>query len=77
MVRNLPWGVTSDDLRRVFEQVGSVVAAEAVCHADTGRSKGWGKVRFATVEQAQDAIARFNGIQLSERPMQIKLDRFE
>ena len=53
-----------------------MTAAEAVCHADTGRSKGWGTVRFATVEQAADAIARFNGIPLSDRPMQIKLDRF-
>ena len=56
--------------------MGAVTAAEAVCHADTGRSKGWGTVRFATVEQAADAIARFNGIPLSDRPMQIKLDRF-
>ena len=76
VVRNLPWSVTSDDLRRVFEQVGTVTSAEAVCHADTGRSKGWGTVRFQTSEQAQDAIARFNGIALSDRPMQLKLDRF-
>ena len=76
VVRNLPWTTTSDDLREVFQQVGSVVRAEAVCHADTGRSKGWGTVLFDTPEQAQAAIAGFNGVELEGRPMQIKLDRY-
>ena len=37
VVRNLPWSTTSEDLRQVFQQVGNVVKAESVCHADTGR----------------------------------------
>jgi len=32
-----------------------VAKADAVCHADTGRSKGWGTVLFETREQAQAA----------------------
>ena len=76
VVRNLPWTTTSEDLREVFQQVGNVVRAEAVCHADTGRSKGWGTVLFETPEQAQSAIQGFNGVELEARPMQIKLDRF-
>ena len=38
VVRNLPWSTTSEDLRQVFQQVGNVVKADAVCHADTGPS---------------------------------------
>jgi hypothetical protein len=77
VVRNLPWSTTSEDLRQVFQQVGNVVKADAVCHADTGRSKGWGTVLFETTEQAQAAIQGFNGVELEHRPMQIKLDRYD
>ena len=77
VVRNLPWSTTSDDLRQVFQQVGNVVKAEAICHADTGRSKGWGTVLFQTREEAQAAIQGFNGVELEHRPMQIKLDRYD
>ncbi len=61
----------------MFQQVGNVVKADAVCHADTGRSKGWGTVLFETREQAQAAIQGFNGVELESRPMQIKLDRYD
>lgn len=77
VVRNLPWSTTSEDLRQVFQQVGNVIKADAVCHADTGRSKGWGTVLFETREQAQAAIQGFNGVELEHRPMQIKLDRYD
>ena len=77
VVRNLPWSTTSEDLRQVFQQVGNVVKADSVCHADTGRSKGWGTVLFETTEQAQAAIQGFNGVELEHRPMQIKLDRYD
>ena len=70
-VRNLPWTISSDDLRQIFEQIGTVVQAETVCHGDTGRSKGWGTVLFETKEEAHAAIQGFNGIKLSGRPMQI------
>ena len=77
VVRNLPWTTTSEDLREVFQQVGTVVNATSVCHADSGRSKGWGTVLFETAEQAAAAIAGFNGVELEGRAMAIKVDRYE
>jgi RNA recognition motif-containing protein len=77
VVRNLPWTTTSDDLRQVFQQVGTVIDAKSTCHDDTGRSKGWGTVLFETAAQAEAAINGFNGVELEGRPMQIKIDRFE
>ena len=49
------WSTTSE-IQQVFQQVGTVIKAEAACHADTGRSKGWGTVPFENREQAQAAI---------------------
>jgi len=76
VVRNLPWSVTSEMLRGTFEQIGTVADAQVIYHADSGRSKGWGTVRFAKPEEAADAIARFGGVELAGRPMTVMLDRF-
>jgi len=76
VVRNLPWSVTSEMLRGTFEQIGAVKFAEVVCHADSGRSKGWGTVAFTRSEDAADAIARFGGVELAGRPMTVMMDRF-
>ena len=76
VVRNLPWTTSSEDLREVFQQVGTVLEAVAVRHEDTGRSKGWGTVLFETAEQAQAAIQGFTGVELEGRAMEIRLDRY-
>jgi RNA recognition motif-containing protein len=76
VVRNLPWSVTSDMLRGTFEQIGPVDLADVVCHADSGRSKGWGTVRFQDVASANDAIVRFGGVELAGRPMTVMMDRY-
>merc|ERR1712118_560011 len=76
VVRNLPWSVTSEMLRGTFEQIGTVTDANVIYHADSGRSKGWGTVRFEKPDEAQDAIARFGGVELAGRPMTVMMDRF-
>eukprot|EP00657_Telonema_sp_P-1_P008180 TRINITY_DN288_c0_g1_i7.p1 TRINITY_DN288_c0_g1~~TRINITY_DN288_c0_g1_i7.p1 ORF type:complete len:175 (-),score=57.26 TRINITY_DN288_c0_g1_i7:240-764(-) len=76
VVRNLAWNVTSDMLKGTFAQIGDVVEAEVIFHADSGRSKGWGTVRFATPEAAQESIQRFGGVELANRPMVCRMDRF-
>ena len=76
VVRNLPWSVTSEMLRGTFEQIGAVNSAEVVSHADSGRSKGWGIVKFTKPEDSADAIARFGGVELAGRPMTVMMDRY-
>eukprot|EP00658_Telonema_sp_P-2_P019075 TRINITY_DN1748_c0_g1_i1.p1 TRINITY_DN1748_c0_g1~~TRINITY_DN1748_c0_g1_i1.p1 ORF type:complete len:198 (+),score=58.28 TRINITY_DN1748_c0_g1_i1:123-716(+) len=76
VVRNLAWNVTSEMLKGTFAQIGDVLGAEVVYHADSGRSKGWGTVKFTTPEDAQDAIQRFGGVELANRPMVCRMDRY-
>merc|ERR1712072_596919 len=76
VVRNLAWGVTNEMLRGTFEQIGTVADATVISHEDSGRSKGWGTVRFTTAAHAADAIARFGGVELAERPMTVMMDRY-
>lgn len=76
VVRNLAWNVTSEMLEGTYAQIGKVVQAEVIYHQDSGRSKGWGTVKFENPAEAQDAIERFAQVELAGRPMVVRMDRF-
>ena len=60
-VGNLNFRTTGDELRELFSQAGEVENASVVEDRDTGRSRGFGFVEMATKEEAEAAIAQFNG----------------
>lgn len=60
-VGNLSFRVTSEDLEEYFKAAGSVDSANVVIDRETGRSRGFGFVEMATEEEANAAIAQFNG----------------
>jgi len=55
-IGSLPWSVTSDQLRELFASYGEITDAVVISDRDTGRSKGFGFVTFATEESAQKAL---------------------
>jgi len=55
-VRNLPPEIQDDDLRALFEKFGAITDLKAVQDRDTGVCKGYGFVRFATMEEATAAV---------------------
>ena len=55
-VGSLPWSITSDQLRELFASYGEITDAVVISDRDTGRSKGFGFVTFATEESAQKAM---------------------
>lgn len=59
-VGNLPYEVTTDDLRTHFSQAGTVVDSVVIIDKRTGRSKGFGFVEFEKDEEAASAIEMFN-----------------
>lgn len=60
-VGSLPWATTSDDLKELFSQAGTVVTATVMVDKMTGRSKGFGFVEFETDDQVDTAVTMFNG----------------
>jgi len=60
-VGNLLYEVSDDDLRELFAQAGSVLAASVIKFHDSGRSKGFAFVEMETEEAAQKAMDMFNG----------------
>jgi RNA recognition motif-containing protein len=60
-VGNLDYGVTDQDLAKMFEPHGTVESAQVIMDRDTGRSKGFGFVEMKTEQEAQAAIGAMNG----------------
>ena len=70
-VGNLPFQTTSDDLRELFAQAGSVESAQVVEDRMTGRSRGFGFVEMTTAEEAAAAIEQFNGKDFNGRNLTV------
>ena len=68
-VGNLSFGTSNSDLEEMFGKVGTVISSNIVEDRDTGRSRGFAFVEMSSQEEAQNAIASFNGTQLGGRSL--------
>ncbi len=68
-VGNLPFNVTSDTLRSLFEEYGTVTSASVVMDRDTGRSRGFGFVEMDDGGEA--AIDALNGKEFDGRALTV------
>ncbi len=68
-VGNLSFRVTSEDLQEYFAAAGAVESANVVYDRETGRSRGFGFVEMASEDEANAAIAQFNGQEYDGRNM--------
>jgi len=66
-VGSLPWSVSDDSLKSVFEPFGEVVSAKVIKDRQTGRSKGFGFVEMANDSEANKAMTALNGSDVSGR----------
>ena len=71
-VGQLSWNVDNDWLESEFAECGSVVSARVVMDRETGRSRGFGYVEFATSEEATKAL-EFNGKDVDGRNIKVDL----
>lgn len=60
-VGNLPFSATSESLTEIFTKFGQVDSSKIVMDRDTGRSKGFGFVEMASVDEANTAIEKLHG----------------
>ena len=70
-VGNLPYSVDQSALEQAFAPFGTVESAVVINDRDTGRSKGFGFVEFASDDEAQRAIDEMNGKSLENRQLTV------
>ena len=70
-VGNLSYDTTEDDVRKAFEEFGTVESANVITDKYTGKSKGFAFVEMSSKEEAQAAINGLNGKQLGDRFLKV------
>lgn len=70
-VGNLPYSMTDDQLRELFEQYGEVASASVIMDRATGRSKGFGFVEINDDQVADNAIAKADGSDFDGRRLTV------
>ena len=70
-VGNLNFRTTSEDIREIFSQVGTVESASVVEDRQTGRSRGFAFVEMSTEEEAAVAIDQLNGREFFGRTLRV------
>jgi cold-inducible RNA-binding protein len=70
-VGNLSFSTSSEELKELFAQAGSVESATVVEDRDTGRSRGFGFVEMASKEEGEKAIEQFNGTEMNGRSLTV------
>ena len=74
-VGNLSWGIDTDQLQEIFAEHGDITDAIVLSDRDTGRSRGFGFVTFATADMARAAIEALDGVEFDGRPLRVNVAR--
>ncbi|CDM38209.1 hypothetical protein DTO013E5_8647 [Penicillium roqueforti] len=72
-IGGLSWNTDDNSLRQRFEEFGVVEDATVVKDRDTGRSRGFGFVRYSTDDEATAAMNAMNNQEFDGR--QIRVDK--
>ncbi|HEX4334979.1 MAG TPA: RNA-binding protein [Polyangiaceae bacterium] len=70
-VGNLSYSTMDQQLKDAFGAHGQVVSASVVIDRETGRSRGFGFVEYASDGEAQSAADAMNGQMLDGRPLRV------
>lgn len=74
-VGSLPFKMTSDELQDLFAEFGEVNNAKIINDRETGRSRGFGFVEFASDDEAQAAVKAMNGKDVDGRALTVNVAR--
>ncbi|KAF2253485.1 RNA-binding domain-containing protein [Trematosphaeria pertusa] len=70
-IGGLAWHTDDATLRQKFEEFGQVEEAVVVKDRDTGRSRGFGFVRFAQESEADAAMQNMNNVEFDGRTIRV------
>ena len=70
-VGNLSFDTSASDLEKMFGESGTVQSTNIIEDRETGRSRGFGFVEMTTAEEAQAAIASFDGKEIDGRNLKV------
>ena len=70
-VGNLPFSVTEDELREIFERHGKGESVNVIMGRETGRPRGFGFIEMGDSSAASDAMRALDGSDLGGRSIKV------
>jgi RNA recognition motif-containing protein len=70
-VGNIPFSVTEDDLRALFERHGGVGSVNVITDRETGRPRGFAFVEMNDADAAEAAIRALDGSEMGGRTLRV------
>ncbi len=70
-VGNLPFSVTEDELRSLFEPHGSIASVNVITDRDTGRARGFAFVEMDEASAADTAMSALDGTEMGGRSLKV------
>jgi cold-inducible RNA-binding protein len=74
-VGGIAFATTSEKLRELFTQSGTVMSATVVTDQSTGQSRGFGFVEMSTSDEADKAVQQLNGRDLDGRSLKVEISK--
>ncbi len=72
-VGNLAKSTTQDEITALFAQVGEVTSVDLVKDRNSGLSKGFAFVTMTSQENADKAIAKYNGYSMAGNALKVNV----
>ena len=70
-VGNMAYNTSSEQLKELFAEAGTVLAVDVIKDRDTGTSKGFAFISMGSQADASKAISMFNGKEVDGRPLKV------
>ncbi|XP_011003620.1 PREDICTED: glycine-rich RNA-binding protein 2, mitochondrial-like isoform X3 [Populus euphratica] len=70
-IGGLPWSTDDQTLKDAFSGFGEVTEARVIMDRETGRSRGFGFVRYDSIENASEALSAMDGQNLGGRTVRV------
>ncbi|KAL6634685.1 hypothetical protein ACP70R_027356 [Stipagrostis hirtigluma subsp. patula] len=70
-VGGLSYDTNETALKDTFSKYGDVIEVKVICHPTTGKSKGYGFVKFSSENEAAAALQEMDGEVLDERSIRV------
>ena len=70
-VGNLSFDTTSQDLEKMFGEIGTVESTNLIEDRETGRSRGFAFVEMSSQGEGENAIAQLDGKEIDGRSLKV------
>ncbi len=70
-VGNLSFNTSTQDLEKMFGEIGTVESTNIIEDRETGRSRGFAFVEMSSKEEGQNAISALNGKEMDGRSLTV------